>query len=169
MPNYQLGKIYQIIDNTNSKIYIGSSCEPILARRLAGHKVMYDRYVKGKGQYVSSFEVLKNENYSIILIESYPCNSKDELTSRERYYIELNECVNKSIPGRTIKEYYIDNKEQKIKHQKEYNNNNKEQIAEKQLKKYDCECGGKYCHIHKSKHIKTNKHQNYIKSLYNDI
>ena len=35
MVNYQLGKIYKIVDNTNGNIYIGSTCEPTLARRLA--------------------------------------------------------------------------------------------------------------------------------------
>jgi hypothetical protein len=37
MPNYQLGKIYKIVDNTNNNIYVGSTCEPTLARRLSGH------------------------------------------------------------------------------------------------------------------------------------
>ena len=32
--NYQLGKIYKIVDNTNGNIYIGSTCETTLARRL---------------------------------------------------------------------------------------------------------------------------------------
>jgi hypothetical protein len=35
--NYQLGKVYKIVDNTNGQCYVGSTCEPILARRLASH------------------------------------------------------------------------------------------------------------------------------------
>ena len=46
MPNYQNGKIYQIIDNTNNNIYIGSTCEPTLARRLSGHVRKYKSYLK---------------------------------------------------------------------------------------------------------------------------
>ena len=37
MVNYSLGKIYKIADNTNGDIYIGSTCEPTLAKRLYGH------------------------------------------------------------------------------------------------------------------------------------
>ena len=35
MPDYNKGKIYKIVDNTNNNIYIGSTCEPTLAHRLA--------------------------------------------------------------------------------------------------------------------------------------
>jgi hypothetical protein len=48
------------------------------------------------------------------LVENYSCNSKKELETRERYYIENNECVNKNMPTRTMKEYQEENKE-KIK------------------------------------------------------
>ena len=37
MVNYQLGKIYKLVDNTNGNIYIGSTCLPYLSSRLAGH------------------------------------------------------------------------------------------------------------------------------------
>ena len=86
MINYQLGKIYKIDCNVTGKVYIGSTCEPTLARRLAGHVGNYKRYLKGTYSYVSSFEVLVSGNYDIVLIESYPCNSKDELHARERHY-----------------------------------------------------------------------------------
>ena len=29
----------------------------------------------------------------------------------------------------------------------------------------DCDCGGKYTHIHKSHHLKTKKHQKYLNEL----
>ena len=37
MVNYQLGKIYKIVDLDSNKCYVGSTCEPTLARRLANH------------------------------------------------------------------------------------------------------------------------------------
>jgi hypothetical protein len=44
-----------------------------------------------------------------------------------------------------------------------YPNGYTEEIRkEKQKKKYDCECGGKYTHEHKSKHFKTKKHLLYL-------
>ena len=41
MPDYSKGKIYIIVDNTNNTVYIGSTCEPTLAHRLAQHKKDY--------------------------------------------------------------------------------------------------------------------------------
>ena len=48
MPNFQLGKIYKIVDNTNDDVYVGSTCEPSLAKRLYGH--VADKYIIRKMQ-----------------------------------------------------------------------------------------------------------------------
>ena len=104
--NYKQGKIYKIVDNTSDKIYIGSTCEPTLARRLEGHVSHHKSYLRGASkQYTTSYQILENNDYEIILIESYPCKSKDQLHARERYHIENNECVNQVIPTQTDKEY----------------------------------------------------------------
>ena len=111
MPNYELGKIYKIIDNTNNNIYVGSTCEPTLASRLARHTFDYKYYKLGKTHYITSFKILENNDYSIILIENYPCENKDQLTQRERHFIEMLECVNKRVEGRSKKEYRDAHKE----------------------------------------------------------
>jgi hypothetical protein len=104
--DYSKGKIYKIITNINDDIYIGSTCEPNLGRRLSQHKTDYKYYLNGKkGIYATSFKILETGNYDIVLIENYPCETKDQLHARERYWIENMECVNKNIPGRTVKEY----------------------------------------------------------------
>ena len=96
MVNYQSGRIYKIVDNTTDKIYIGSTCEPTLARRLAKHTSSYKDFTNGgSSTYITSFEIIKNGDCDIVLVEAFPCNSKDELHSRERLYIENNICVNK--------------------------------------------------------------------------
>ena len=51
---------------------------------------------------MSIARVLYEDNLEIFLIESYPCNSKDELIARERYYIETMECVNKTMKQREV-------------------------------------------------------------------
>ena len=38
---------------------------------------------------------MKFEDRDIILVEVFPCNSKDELHARETYFIDSNICVNK--------------------------------------------------------------------------
>ena len=90
MPDYQLGKIYKIIDNTNDDIYIGSTAEKTLAHRLCKHKSDFKRWKEGKSNYVSSYKIIENGNYDIILLESCPCNNRDELKAREKYYIQTN-------------------------------------------------------------------------------
>ena len=44
-------------------------------------------------------------NCEILLIENYPSTTKDELISREKYFIKSLSCLNKYIPGRTLEEY----------------------------------------------------------------
>jgi len=104
MPNYQHGKIYQIVCLTTGQKYIGSTTQATLALRLAGHVRDYRRWKKGKFDNVSSFTILEGGNYQIELLETCPCNSKDELNAREGHYIRTLECVNKNIAGRTRKE-----------------------------------------------------------------
>ncbi len=200
MDRYKNGKIYKIVCNVTGKVYIGSTCLPTLAKRLAQHRTPYKRFLdKKKEKYMTSFKVLENNNYSIILIEEYPCETKDQLLARERYYIENNECVNKNIPNRTMKEYheankeqileqqkeyyetnkekileykkeyYEANKEQKLKNQKEYYETNKECILKRQGEPHKCECGGNYTQNHKLRHFKTQKHLNYLDNIKNSM
>ena len=134
MPNYQDGKIYSIVCNITDECYIGSTCEPTVARRLATHVRSYRVWKAGKHHKTSSFDIIDRGDYQIFLIETYPCNSKDELHSREgeiiRKYKSECECVNSYIAGRTNKAYYQDNKDTIKKKVKEYCNNNKDKIQE---------------------------------------
>ena len=141
---YENGKIYKLV--SDGLIYYGSTIQS-LQERLKNHKKKSNR--------CSSKQIIEKENYQIILIELFPCNTKQELFNRERWYIENNECVNKAIPLQTRKEYreshkveiklnalnkkkeiyqqqhewYEKNKEKLLKKAKEYKNSNKEKIA----------------------------------------
>ena len=132
---YQNGKIYKIVCNESGKIYIGSTTKS-LKKRLIHHKCEYKRYLQGKETYTTSFEIIDNNNYHIELICNYPCNCRKELETMEGKYIKEIECINKNIPCRSNKEYrkqyYEQNREQKIKQQKEYYEQNREQIREQQ-------------------------------------
>ena len=55
MVNYKLGKIYAIECNVTGQKYIGSTCEPTLAKRLTKHVGSYKCYLKGTFyNYISS-------------------------------------------------------------------------------------------------------------------
>ena len=70
------------------------------------------------------FDLYGVENCQIVLLEDYPCSSKDAKNAREGHYIKTIPCVNKYIAGKTMKENYQDNKEKKIEYQKQYNKEN---------------------------------------------
>ena len=107
MPIYENGKIYKIVDVGYNTCYIGSTVES-LARRMAKHRNHYKNYQEGKKHRISCFEVFDEygvENCKIELMEKYPCNSKEELYSREGHHIQITECINKRIAGRSKKQY----------------------------------------------------------------
>jgi hypothetical protein len=167
MVNYQMGKIYKIVDNTNENIYIGSTSEPTLAKRLANHLRSYKYYLTHKTHYISSFKIIENGDYEIVLLETYPCNLKDELKARERYYIETLNCVNKYIPTRTREEYREEHKEDKKAYDQIYKAENKEKISEYRLeyyqnnKDYFKQKNDEYYEQNKEQ-LKIEKHQYYI-------
>ena len=95
--------IYGIRCHTTGGLYIGSSVEP-MDLRLRKHVTDLRGYLginKKWRNYRTSFEVIMNDNYTMFVIEEYPCDSKIELERREGLHI-LNYgpagCVNKRIP-----------------------------------------------------------------------
>lgn len=179
---YQNGKIYKIVCNITGNIYIGSTIRT-LNERLSKHKNAYKIYKKGKINYsVTSFEIIKNDDFYIELIENYSCNSRYELELRERYHIEHNICVNKQIPTKTIEEWRRDNKEKTKKYHKQRYNKHKEKLDEINKKyrlEHKAELGEKAkvkilceicnCNITKSNIARHKKSQLHINNLNNII
>jgi len=129
MPNYQNGKIYKLHSYQTDKIYIGSTTR-LLCQRVANHKTDFKR-----GTHITSHDILKYNDAMITLIETYPCNHRNELEKRERYHIENNNCVNKVIPSRTNEEWENDNREKRNYQRRLSNITNKETIS-KAMKVY---------------------------------
>jgi len=178
--DYKNGKIYKITSDSYDKIYIGSTCQS-LSKRMTTHRADYNQFLKNNRKSLTSFELIKLGNAIIILIEDFPCERKEQLHARERYYIELNKdiCVNKYIPTRTDKEYRNDTKEKIRERMNKYNQINKEKKAEYYKDHYqknkeklknigkqhiECICGSYICKYAKSKHIRSKKHLAFIQS-----
>ena len=127
MVNYQNGKIYKIFSSQTNDIYVGSTTTD-LSKRLHQHKI--------STAYCRSKEILKYDDVKIELIEAFPCDTKEELTLREAYYIRTLKCINKNIPHQSAKErkskYYQENKEQITEKQKVYVENNLEKTKKYQ-------------------------------------
>ena len=197
MVDYSKSKIYKI-EPINSEdegdVYIGSTTKDTLAQRMTAHRGSYKNWKKGVGNKISSYTLFEKyglENCSIFLIEMFPCNSKDELRSREGFFIKSMKCVNKKIAGRTSKilyeenkpvfkirnkEYYLNNKSERLLYHKEYNEKNKDKLnayqkeyqkeyyfeITKQKPNIICDCGSNFKYKYKSEHLKTKKHQAYL-------
>ena len=136
---------------------------------MTAHRYDYNYYKKQsyEKKYIKSFDLFDEygvENCNIILLELYPCSSRDELTSRESYFIRSLDCVNKIIPDRTHNEYCETNKDIILKSNKQYREENKEAISEKKKKVFDCECGSNCRYDDKARHNKSKKHLDFIAS-----
>ena len=135
MVNYENAKIYKLVCNKTGLIYIGSTCQRLLCKRLSGHVANYKCWKNGKGTYTTSFNIIDNGDYYMELLEAVSCSSFDELAKKERHYIESIDCINKLIPGRNHKEsckQYYDNNKEKMK---QYYSDNKEKIKARLLGK----------------------------------
>jgi hypothetical protein len=189
MTNYSKGVIYKFECNETGKIYFGSTVN--YNQRIRKQKHDCQRWLDGKLKltnkktyrvdYSTSFEIIKNNNYTVSIVEEFPCKTKKELTDRERYYIQNTEnVVNKNIPNRTQKEWIQDNpdkfkaiqKKWIQKHQeqiclarKEYRSRNLEKIRERQTIIVNCECGSSVQQNNISYHKKSKKHLRYINSI----
>jgi len=187
MPIYFTGKIYAIKCNETDDVYIGSTIQT-LKERLGKHRRDMKRWKDGKGRNITSFEIVQYDSCYIELLETYPCNSKEELLKKEKEYIESIECINKCRPFRTdeekkeydkeyAKEYREANKERVLQQHKEYYEANKEKVLqyqkeyyeekrkEKNKEKYTCVCGSNIRKSDRRKHERTKKHGDYIKEL----
>jgi hypothetical protein len=151
MNKYQKGKIYRLVCNNTGLNYYGSTTQ-LLSKRLYAHKLCYKNYLNDNKNYFTSFKIIEGNNFEIILVELFNCSCKIELEKRERYYIENNDCVNKNIPTRTIKEwrelhkndykeynkdYYKEHKDEKKNKLKEYYDLNKDKIKEQKKEFYN--------------------------------
>jgi uncharacterized protein YciI len=190
MPDYSDSKIYKIIGG--DECYIGSTVQRYLSNRMVGHRSNYKNWKKNGARFISSFILFEKygvENCRIELIEIYPCSCVEELRKREGEFIRKETCVNKFIPGRTIKEYreehkekikeyreehkekikekmkeyYEEHKEQIKEQNKEYREEHKEQIKERKSMKFICECGATLRIDNKAHHNRSIKHLTFLK------
>jgi hypothetical protein len=102
MERYHSGKIYKLVNDVDDKIYIGSPCLS-LAKRLYSHKTSAIR--KPSQRVYAHLNVIGFSHVRIILIENWPCNSKNLLEARERHWIEqLKSELNTLTTARTVHE-----------------------------------------------------------------
>jgi predicted GIY-YIG superfamily endonuclease len=145
--------MYRII--VGDYTYIGSTKD--LKQRINTHKCACNK--KDRKKYnMKIYEMIREaggwDKCEMTPIEEYECETKQQALIREEYWRrEYTSDLNSIRAHRTIEE-----KKEQSKYSKEKYENNKNRLS----KQYVCECGGKYQHIHKSKHQKTKKHKDYL-------
>ena len=93
MNRYNNAKIYKLVNNSDSEIYVGSTCLP-LSKRKSTHKDAARKYPT-RHVYEHLNQIGWN-NVRIIQIETVNAETKDQLLMREQHYIDtLNPSLNK--------------------------------------------------------------------------
>ena len=82
------------------------------------HKLAVYQFIRENGDWA---------NWDMLLIEKYPCQDALEARKQERYFIEaVGATLNRNIPSRTYKEYFVDHAEKIKTKSKDYYHNNLE-------------------------------------------
>ena len=119
---YSRAKIYGMYSpNMPGKVYVGATCQALSAR-IGGHKRHRKRHAAGKFNYVTSFAMIDAGDCYIELIENYPCTSSEMLAKREGEIIREkgDSAINRCIAGRSMAEYYKDNRAELVARSAEY-------------------------------------------------
>lgn len=186
MSEYKNGKVYKIIHNQSDIVYIGSTLNR-LNDRFYNHKKDYEN-----GKVLSIYKYFTKygiENFKIILIKEYRVVDRKHLLMYEQLWMNKIKNINiiksfqplfkernkenKKIYRKENKEkieqkdiiYRNNHKDKKAAYDKEYREKNKEKINEYLHQTYDCDCGSIISINKKSRHLKSNKHINYINNL----
>ena len=157
------GRIYKISSPNTNNIYVGSTTKT-LKDRLNKHTGNYTSYLNGKSLHISAYEVIKHGEPQIELIHEETFENKEDLLKLEGEYIQnLDNVVNRIVPGRSEEEKerlrkltdiaYRERYKEEIKEKnklyrereketitercKGYYQNNKEHIIEKATKWYE--------------------------------
>jgi hypothetical protein len=133
---------------------------------LKQHELDYKRYVNGRYNYVTSFEIIKGGDFKIELVEDLGNCTKEDLKKHEAFHIQNNECINKNIPGRSnkdsFKNWYNNNQDKCIASSKNwYNNNRAKKIAYVKLYRLKMK--------HKKLLLKLEKIENEVKELLESV
>ena len=141
--NYQNTEIYKIVCDalTVKYCYVGSTTD--FTKRKYSHKTGCNNE-KGKSYNYRLYTTIREnggwDNWTMVLIEKYPCENKQQAEQRERFWYEqLNAELNMIRPHRTEEErkeyhneahkkYYQANQEYYKDKRKEYQQANKDRI-----------------------------------------
>ena len=131
--DYNKTIIYKLVckDLTIKELYVGATTN--WYNRQHNHKSDCNNEKSKKNLKVYRF-IRANcgfDNWSMIMVEEYPCENKLQSDTREHYWTDfLGATLNSQVQRRTPKKYQEDNKEKIAEYNKKIYEDNKNQIAE---------------------------------------
>ena len=139
--NYSKGLIYKIccLDTSIKEVYIGSTTN--FDQRKKQHKANCNSS-KSKKYNLNVYKFIRENggwnNFDMVLIEYYPCETKLELEREERKILEQQDLtLNSCVPTRSKREWSENNSEKMIEYMKKYRETNKEKIKEQRKEYYE--------------------------------
>jgi len=152
--NYKNSVIYKLCckDVSITDCYVGSSTS--FNKRKSQHKCACNNE-QNKRHHLNVYQfIIDNggwQNWDMIVVEDFPCESKNELHTRERYWLEtLHATLNRSVPTRSKKEWREDNAERCKEKSKKYYEDNAGKFKEW------CENNVERCKENKRKYYENN-------------
>ena len=171
-------KIYKLVCNDTDLFYVGSTRD--FTTRKSKHKSDCNKpHSKAYNQkkYLTIRQFGGWENWNMVCIDIlYDVTKLEAEIREEKMRMDLKALLNShkaSCGGITKQEYnkiyYEENRDHFKEQNKLYREENREQIRAQKNEKCDCDCGGKYNHDGKARHLRTKKHQLYLDTLGKSI
>jgi hypothetical protein len=169
--DYSKTIIYKLVcrDLSVKELYVGATTNWV--NRKGSHKCRCTNE-NNKKYHLKVYQYIRAngswENWNMIMVEEYSCETEHESAKRERHWTEtLGATLNSNTPSRTYTEYCEENKEQINKRQIKYTEQNKELISKKNKEKITCICNSVCSRASIPSHNKTQKHINFLNFVVN--
>ena len=175
MPNYQLAKIYKIVDDIDDIVYVGSTSQRLLCERMRDH-----RHKARSGSTAPIHQHMRSvgvDRFRIVLVEDFPCGRREQLTAREDFWMSkipkerlLNMHNAKMFDrrqlvtcpcGRIVCKYSLSVHRRSPKH-REWATKHNIVVPDKRprsVNSTDCPCGGCFTASNKTQHQLTARHR----------
>ena len=191
MPDYSRGKIYKLTNDIDDRVYVGSTTNKRLCNRIGKHRW---NVRNGSACCVHrGMRAMGLEHWKILLLETYPCKSIEELTARENYWMaqfpkarllnskkaqfdsesyakylrgmaDLHRQIVTCVCGTKIRKGNISRHTRTLKHRLFAAEHGLAVVEKKKHHSKQCPCGGRYIQRNKAQHEHSNKHKNWVEA-----
>lgn len=96
MVNYSFSKVYKVTCEITGDCIVSSTTKKHLSQRMADHVSKLKLYKQGKAPHNPIYDIIERGDYMVELLESKPCENKDELNQLEFKHKKQYKCTKPS-------------------------------------------------------------------------